>query len=81
MRRPGPRLRATAHHDEEDGQAMKSSSTDREVSPGAPRTCTWCKEPFRSRAEQELHVSLLGAPGEFHRACYEEYLQTDHPGS
>jgi hypothetical protein len=34
--------------------------------------CVWCKLPMTA-AEKELHVSLLGAPGEFHRACFEEY--------
>ena len=49
-------------------RSQKEQATD--------RRCTWCGEAFASRAEQELHVSLLGAPGEFHPACYEEYLRT-----
>jgi hypothetical protein len=60
---------------------MASSSKDREQSSGTGRSCTWCKKPFRNKAEQELHVSLLGAPGQFHRACYEEYRLTTPSGS
>lgn len=59
---------------------MKGTNNDREADPrGKARSCTWCNEPFRDRAEMELHVSLLGAPGEFHRACYEEY-RSETPG-
>ncbi|MEY2476348.1 MAG: hypothetical protein QOG87_1663 [Actinomycetota bacterium] len=61
---------------------MKGSQGSRGEAPTAPsRLCTWCKKPFESRAEQELHVSLLGAPGEFHRACYEDYRKSEPAGS
>ena len=38
-------------------------------------TCTWCRERFKEGVDRELHISKLGAPGEFHHACFEEYEQ------
>jgi hypothetical protein len=38
-----------------------------------PPICVFCMEEIDSPADRELHVSALGAPGEFHRACFEEY--------
>jgi hypothetical protein len=35
--------------------------------------CVWCKEPFDGGTDRRLHVSKLGAPGEFHAKCFEEY--------
>ena len=37
--------------------------------------CIWCKQRFEDPAEREVHVSLLGAPGAFHRACFAEYRE------
>ena len=37
--------------------------------------CLWCNEPFDD-GDRTLHVSKLGAPGVFHRACFEEYEQS-----
>ena len=48
--------------------AKSSASSQRPLA-----NCTWCKEPFDGGADRELHVSKLGAPGEFHHACFEEY--------
>jgi hypothetical protein len=42
-------------------------------------TCTWCKERFENGVDRELHVSKLGAAGEFHHACFAEYEQTTTP--
>jgi len=39
----------------------------------AGELCLFCKKPFPDRSEKELHVSLLGAPAAFHRACFEQY--------
>ncbi len=38
--------------------------------------CVWCKQRFENEDERELHVSKLGAPGQFHPACFEEYETT-----
>ncbi len=54
----------------------RSSEAQRDQTEMKTAVCTWCKKPFVSKAEKELHVSLLGAPGEFHRVCYEEYRLT-----
>ena len=40
--------------------------------------CFWCHERIDDPSEREVHVSLLGAPAEFHRACFEEYQTSDH---
>jgi hypothetical protein len=41
--------------------------------------CVWCKLPFGQDTDRKLHVSKLGAPGEFHRACFEEYEERATP--
>jgi hypothetical protein len=38
-------------------------------------TCLWCKQRFVDIAEREVHISLLGSPGAFHRACFGEYTE------
>ena len=38
--------------------------------------CLWCEKPFDDDTDRTLHVSKLGAPGVFHRACFEEYEQS-----
>jgi len=49
---------------------------------GRPRTepsngtCVWCKKPFDNTADRKIHVSLLGAPGAFHVACFDEYTES-----
>jgi hypothetical protein len=36
-------------------------------------TCAWCKKVIEPGTDKEWHVSLLGAPGVFHTACFVEY--------
>lgn len=45
-----------------------------------PGTCVACGEPFERPGDRKLHVSLLGAPGEFHDSCFEEYQQSEATG-
>jgi hypothetical protein len=52
---------------------MEGNAEDRLRAELPEGTCVWCKEQIEDASEKELHVSLLGAPGEFHRACFEEY--------
>ncbi|MDQ1372819.1 MAG: hypothetical protein QOJ09_157 [Actinomycetota bacterium] len=38
--------------------------------------CVWCKKRFDRPGDRKVHVSLLGAPGQFHPACFEEYQES-----
>jgi len=44
----------------------------------ADARCSWCKKVIKPDADTEWHISLLGAPGLFHTACFVEY-QTATP--
>jgi hypothetical protein len=54
--------------DERHGRQRTESTND---------TCVWCKKPFNNAAERKIHVSLLGAPGTFHVACFDEYTESE----
>ena len=43
----------------------------------AAGVCNWCRERIDDPSEREVHVSLLGAPAEFHGACFEEYQASE----
>jgi hypothetical protein len=55
---------------------MKGKGSTQSSARHPDAVCVWCKERFEDGTDRKLHVSKLGAPGEFHRACFEEYERT-----
>jgi hypothetical protein len=54
--------------------ATAMAKNDPKAPPPPPvPTCVWCKKPIEVGDDRELHVSLLGAPGQFHKACFAEH--------
>jgi hypothetical protein len=56
--------------------AVESKGSPRRRAGHADSICLWCKKPIQDSADWQLHVSLLGAPGAFHSACFEDYQQS-----
>lgn len=56
---------------------MDGNSSAKPATQVTAGVCIWCHERIDDPSEREVHVSLLGAPAEFHRACFEEYERSD----